>query len=612
MTVEMAVVDRLSDRALYKRLLRYVLPYSGAFTLSILGFMLYSAGNVLLADLTQFLLDALGEPTQARVGIVASTADFLWPVAEQSTLDYARVAVPIAAVVISLGRALGYFAGTYFMNVVARSVVHTLRTELFDVLLSVPRYYHDSQTSGGLVSKLTFNVEQVAGAASDALKVILREGLTVLALVAYMLYLNWKLSLVFFAVAPAIGLVVGVVGRHFRRYSRRIQDSMGSVTQVSSETLGALDAIRIYSAEQQQSDRFFSASAFNRNQSLKLAFVQAVSTPIIQTLLAIALGALFWFALDPTILAGFSAGSLVAFITAAAQMGKPIRTLSGVQSVIQRGLAAAEDVFAQLDVDPEQDQGSVIVDRARGEITFTDVEFCYPDTTSAAIDTFTLTIEPGETLALVGRSGSGKSTLAQLLLRFYQPRRGKICLDGLDIERYQLKAYRRQLAVVSQHVDLFSDTVRNNIAFGELAGVPDSAIEQACRRAHAWDFIEQLPRGLDTMLGDGGAGLSGGQRQRLVIARAFLKDAPILILDEATSALDNESEQQVQRALAEITACRTTLVIAHRLSTIEQADRVAVLDNGQLVELGAHAELIAKDGLYASLYRQGLGETDQS
>jgi len=240
------------------------------------------------------------------------------------------------------------------------------------------------------------------------------------------------------------------------------------------------------------------------------------------------------------------------------------------------------------------------------------VEFCYPDTTSAAIDTFTLTIEPGETLALVGRSGSGKSTLAQLLLRFYQPRRGKICLDGLDIERYQLKAYRRQLAVVSQHVDLFSDTVRNNIAFGELAGVPDSAIEQACRRAHAWDFIEQLPRGLDTMLGDGGAGLSGGQRQRLVIARAFLKDAPILILDEATSALDNESEQQVQRALAEITACRTTLVIAHRLSTIEQADRVAVLDNGQLVELGAHAELIAKDGLYASLYRQGLGETDQS
>lgn len=605
------MTDRVSDRAVYRRLLGYVVPHWAVFTLSVLGFIVYSVGNVLLADLTQFLLDSLGESTQLRIGMVARAAEFIWPINDQSKLDYARVAIPIAAVVIALGRALGYFFGTYFMNVVARSVVHTLRTELFDVFLTLPRSHHDAHTSGGLVSKLTFNVEQVSGAASDALKVILREGLTVVALVAYMLYLNWKLSLIFFAVAPVIGLVVTVVGRHFRRYSRRIQDSMGSVTQVSGETLMALDAIRVYSAQQQQSERFHEASKFNRNQSLKLAFVQAVSTPIIQTLLALALGAIFWFALDPNILAGFTAGSLVAFITAAAQVGKPVRTLSGVQSVVQRGLAAAEDVFVQLDATRESDNGEVPVERAAGNIVFAGVEFSYPDTAVAAIDAFDLTVRAGETLALVGRSGSGKSTLAQLLLRFYSPQKGHIRLDGVDINQYQLAAYRRQIAVVSQSVELFSDTVRHNIAFGEMANASESDIEQACRRAHAWEFIEQLPQGLDTMLGDGGAGLSGGQRQRLAIARAFLKDAPILILDEATSALDNESEQQVQRALEEISARRTTLVIAHRLSTIEKADRVAVLDGGRLMELGAHADLIARGGRYASLYRQGLGDVEQ-
>lgn len=599
----------VKDRHLYRRLLGYVRPYLGAFLISVAGFMVYSVGNVLLADLTQFLLDSLGEKSSVRLGLVANAAHWIWPPGDKDALDYARVAVPIAAIVLSLGRATGFFIGNYFMNVVARSVVHNLRSELFGVMMRAPRAYYDRHTAGNLISKITFNVEQVSGAASDALKVLLREGLTVIALVSYMLYLNWRLSLIFFAVAPAIGIVVAVVGRHFRRYSRRIQDSMGSVTQVSGETLGAFEAVRVYGAEEQQMARFDEASLFNRNQALKLAFVQAVSTPVIQTLLALALGALFWFALDPDILAGFSAGSLVAFITAAAQMGKPIRTLSGVQSVVQRGLAAAEDVFEQFDQKPEPDRGTTRIRRAEGRIELEAVEFSYPGAREAALKGVSLVVEPGETVAIVGRSGSGKSTLVQLLLRFYGADRGEVRLDDLLVSEYALADYRRQFSVVSQSIHLFSDTVRNNIAFGDLADASYDDVLRACRLAHAIEFIERMPQGLDTVLGDGGAGLSGGQRQRLAIARALLKDAPILILDEATSALDTESEALIQAALDEVTRDRTTLIIAHRLSTIEQADRVVVLDQGRVIAQGQHASLLEQNGLYAKLYRQGVAST---
>jgi len=594
-----------ADARLYRRLLGYVAPHTAVFGLSIFGFLVYSAGNVLLADLVQFLLDSLGETTMGNLGLVARAAHWIWPPGDASTLDYARIAVPIAAVVLSLGRATGFFIGSYFMHVVARSVVHTIRTDLFDTLLRVPKAHYDRYTSGSLISKITFNVEQVSGAASEALKILLREGLTVIALVGYMLYLNWRLTLVFFAVAPAIGIVVSVVGRHFRRYSRRIQDSMGSVTQVSGETLGAFDTVRIYGAEQQQSERFHEASLFNRNQSLKLAFVQAVSTPVIQTLLAFALGALFWFALEPSILSGFSAGSLVAFITAAAQLGKPIRTLSGIQSVIQRGLAAAEDVFDQLDAQSEPDGGSLSLARSRGEIRLEQVGFHYPGTQRTALQDISLTLVAGETVALVGRSGSGKSTLVQLLLRFHQPSSGTIFLDDTAINDYRLADYRRQFAVVSQSIDMFSDSIRNNIAFGGLADASDDAIQRACQHAHADEFIDALPDGVDTVLGDGGGGLSGGQRQRLAIARALLKDAPVLILDEATSALDTESEAYIQNAIDTITCHRTTLIIAHRLATIERADRVVVLDGGRIVAQGPHRELLANNALYARLYQGG-------
>ena len=597
------------DWGLYRRLLSYVVPYSAAFLFSVAGFLVYSLGSVLLADLTQFLLDSLGQSSQVELGLVSAAAHWFWPPGDKTALEYARVAVPVAAVVLSLGRALGFFVGNYYMNVVARSVVHTLRVELFEVMMAAPRRYYDANTGGNLLSKITFNVEQVSGAASDALKAILREGLTVMALVTYMLYLNWRLTLIFFAVAPAIGLVVVVVGRHFRRYSRRIQDSMGSVTQVSSESLGAFEALRVFAATRQQVAKFTDASLFNRNQSLKLAFVQAVSTPVIQTLLALALGALFWFALDPTILAGFTAGSLVAFITAAAQMGKPIRTLSGVQSIIQRGLAAAEDVFEQIDIAPEPDRGTTPVTRAKGEIVIERLSFRYPEANEYALENVSLQLKPGETVALVGRSGSGKSTLVQLLLRFYTPEHGEIRLDDLVVEEYALADYRRQFGVVSQDISLFSDTIANNIAFGEMGQASYDAVLSAAQQAHATEFIEAQPQGLDTVLGDGGAGLSGGQKQRLAIARALLKDAPILILDEATSALDTESETYIQEALAGFCKDRTTLIIAHRLSTIESADRVVVMDEGRIVAFGPHQQLLIDSPLYARLHKQEIAQS---
>jgi subfamily B ATP-binding cassette protein MsbA len=597
---------RDSDWALYRRLLTYVAHYGGAFLLSIFGFVVYSGANVLLADLTQFLLDSLGQSAQIDIGVVSKISYWLWPQGDQTALDYARVAVPIAAIALAFIRAAGYFLGNYFMNIVARGVVHRLRTQVFDVLIRVPRVAIDQYSHGELVSKLTFNVEQVSGACSEALKTMLRDGLTVIALISYMLYLNWKLTLVFFAIAPAIAGVVLAVSKHFRRYSRRIQESMGEVTQLSNESVRAFDEIRMFAATEQQSARFEAASQFNRIQSLKLAFVQAVSTPIAQIVLAFALGALFWFALDPEILAGFTAGSLVAFIAAATQLGKPIRTLTNVQSVVQRGLAAAEDLFTQIDTPLERDAGTVSLSRATGELTFDGVSFAYPGSDNPALNELDLHIPAGSLVAFVGRSGAGKTSLIQLLCRFYAPDAGRILLDGHPIGELRLSDYRRQLAVVFQNIVLFSDTVRANVAFGQADQIDDAAIFAALEVAQARGFVEALPEGLDTKLSDGGGGLSGGQRQRLAIARAVLKDAPVLILDEATSALDNESEAAIQASLDAAASGRTTLVIAHRLSTVERADLIVVMDKGKIVAKGNHAELMASEGLYRSLYQQGF------
>lgn len=598
----------VSDSKLYGRLLTYAFAYKWSLFLSFLGYIVYSLGNVLLADLTQFLLDSLGGEPMAGLGFVSQASQWIWPPGDKSATDYARVAVPVAAVVLSLGRALGFFAGSYFMNKVARSVVHVLRTQLFDVLVRSPKAHIDQYSTGELLSKVTFNVEQVSGAASDALKTILREGLTIIALVSYMLYLNWELTAVFFIVAPAIGLVVHVVGKHFRRYSKRIQDSMGSVTEVTAESLSGLDDVRIYGATDQVSQRFESVSLFNKQQSLKLAFVQAVSTPIIQTLLALALGALFWFALDPAVLEEFSAGSLVAFITAAAQLGKPIRTLSNIQSIIQRGLAAAEDIFEQLDTEVEQNEGGRMLDAVSGRVEFHNIAFRYPGAQSDAISGVSFSVDPGQTVAVVGRSGSGKSTLVKLLARFYTPSGGYISLDGEDIQAIELANYREHLAFVPQAINLFSDTVAGNIALGTMSNSSRDAIVEAAQQAQADGFVSELEFHYDTVIGEQGVGLSGGQQQRVAIARALLKSAPVLILDEATSALDNESESLIQAALDASRQGRTTFVVAHRLSTIESADRVLVMDEGRVVAAGSHADLLESEPIYRSLHQQGFSD----
>ena len=594
----------MNDWQVYRRLLGYVTPQWPMFSLSLVGYVIYSLGNVLLADLMQFLLDSLDDSVRVTSGIVSSIAYRFFDNSGLGRVEFARIAVPVAMVTLAATRASGFFMGNYCMSHVARTLIHRLRCQLFDKMLVAPSVYYDAHTQGALISKITFNVEQVTGAVTKALKIVVREGLTVIALASYLLYLNWRLCLVFIAVIPVIAVVVTYVGRHFRRYSRRIQSSMGDVTQVSGESVSGYKEIRLFGGQHQQHERFRDASQYNRVQNLKLAFADGLSTPVIQTLLALALATLVWFALSPDILRGFTAGSLVAFLTAATQLGKPIRQLSEVQSDIQRGLAAAEDIFAQLDLEEESDHGRYEVARAAGAISVRGVSFAYRGNPDRVLHDVSIDIPAGKTVALVGRSGSGKSTLVHLLARFYQPGEGEILLDGVPLADYRLANLRAQLAMVSQHVALFHDTVYNNIAYGALADRGEDAVLAATESAYARHFIEALPRGFQTVLGDDGGGLSGGQRQRIAIARAILKDAPVLILDEATSALDNESEHRIQRALDNVMANRTTIVIAHRLSTVEHADSIVVMDAGRVVACGNHQSLLQEGGLYAQLYHQ--------
>jgi len=581
----------------YRRLLSYVGNYAPALAIAIVGFLLYALTQSAFASLMQYVPSAF-ETTQDTSKLKP------WELAlGLDTREGIRQFLPLAIIAVVSLRGLGSYLGGYYISFVARNVVNQIRREVFQHINALPSGFFGKNNSGQLISTLTFNVEQVASASSNAIKTVIREGFTVIALIGYLLYLNWQLSLLFFLAAPLIGLIIRVASSRFKRYSRRIQQSMGGVTHVASEAIRGQAIVRAFGGEAYENQRFADRCKTSLKNELKLARVNEISTPVIQILTFSAIALLFWFGLDPAWFGSLDAGVFLAYITAASLVAKPLRQISNVNSAIQRGIAAAESIFAVLDTPLEESQGKQELAAYTGNLELKNLRFRYPNATENALDGISLTAQSGQVIALVGRSGAGKTTLIDLIAGFQRPAQDQIFFDGQASQTLSQNSIRKNVAIVTQDTVLFEDTVRANIAYGELADHTDAEVVEAAKKANAWDFIQSLPEGLNTPVGEGGASLSGGQKQRIALARAFLKNAPILILDEATSALDNESERAVQEAMPDIIKGRTTFVIAHRLSTVERADTILVLDQGQVVEQGKHDELLAADGLYAHLHR---------
>ena len=543
------------DFKVYLRLLSYLKPFWGIALLVLLGFSINAATEVSVAKLLEYIIEAIQNKDQSFTSLF-----------------------PFLVVILMFFRGLGLFMGGYFTAVISRNLVFNIRQEVFAKLLRLPSQYYLDNTSGHITAKIMYNVEQLTAASTEALRTLLQQGLITLALLGYLLYTNWRLTMCILIFAPVIGFIISKAARRMRKLSQQVQDTMGDVNHVVQETVNANLIVKGFGGQSYEQERFKQNSLENLRRGLKMVAVQQLNSPVVQLIMSISLSIVMFIALRPQILGDTSAGEFVAYITAAGMLARPIKALTDINEKIQRGMAAAHSVFELLDM-PEEKNTGTLTDSLKGDIEFKDVNLIYDDGHHAIHD-FNLQVKAGETVALVGRSGAGKSSLVNLLVRYQDATSGQILLDQKPIEDFEITALRTQIAMVNQQVVLFNRTVRENIAYGQLEGASDEDIIAAAKAAYAHDFIMALPQGYDTQLGAQGLNLSGGQRQRIAIARAILKNASILILDEATSALDNESEYFIQRAFDKAMQDRTTIVIAHRLSTIENADRIVVMDQG--------------------------------
>ncbi|MCC8379700.1 MULTISPECIES: lipid A ABC transporter ATP-binding protein/permease MsbA [Xenorhabdus] len=575
----------LSTWQTFRRLWPIITPFKAGLLVAAVALVINAAGDTLMLSLLKPLLDeGFGK-------------------ADMSVLKW----MPLVVIGLMLMRGISGFVSSYCISWVSGKVVMQMRRRLFNHMMGMPVAFFDQQSTGTLLSRITYDSEQVASSSSGALVTVVREGASIIGLFALMFYYSWELSLILIVIAPIVAGVIRLVSVRFRRISKNMQNSMGMVTTSAEQMLKGHKEVLIFGGQKVETKRFNKVSNHMRQQGMKMVSADSISDPIIQIIASFALAFILYAASFPEIMGALTAGKITVVFSSMIALMRPLKSLTNVNAQFQRGMAACQTLFTILDMEQEKDDGKREIKKAKGDLEFRDVTFCYPTKESPALKNISMTVPAGKTIALVGRSGSGKSTIANLLTRFYDVSEGGISLDGHDLREYTLSSLRNQIALVSQNVHLFNDTVANNIAYASEGQFSREEIERAAEMAYAMDFIKKLDNGLDTMIGENGVLLSGGQRQRIAIARALLRDSPILILDEATSALDTESERAIQAALDELQKNRTSLVIAHRLSTIESADEIIVIEDGNIIERGNHAALLEKNGAYAQLHRMQFG-----